>query len=158
MKKILKLAAIACAAVLFVSCGAKDDTTQVKEVVEAYIKASASFDYGKLKSIVTPESVPVLEQAEAMMKDIPEEYKKMAEEAAKSVTFNAESINVNGDVATASISTMGMEAPIALRKVDGNWLIDMGGAGAAIEDVSFTEEEETEEGEDTATEEANKED
>ena len=125
MKKFLNLAAVVCAAMLFVSCGAKDDATQVKEVMETYMKASTSFDYAKLKTIVTPESVAAIDEMEEMMKDIPAEYKKMAEESAKAVTFNPESIKIEGDVATASVSAMGMDMPITLKKVDGKWLLDL---------------------------------
>ena len=133
MKKILKLAAIVCAAALFVSCGAKDDATQVKEVMESYLKASVSFDYGKIKSLVTAESVPMIEEAEKYSKDIPEEFKKAMEESAKSMTFNPESVTINGEVATASISAAGMDMPVTLKKVDGKWLIDMAAAAPAVD-------------------------
>lgn len=142
MKKILKLAAVVCAAVLFVSCGAKDDATQIKEVMETYLSASASFDYAKLKTIVTPESAAQIDGMEKMMKDLPEEYKAMAEEAAKAITFNAESISVNGEVASVSLSSMGMDVPFTLKKVDGKWLIDMAGSVPAVDesDIDFDED------------------
>ncbi len=134
MKKFFKLAAIACAAVLFVSCGAKDDKSLIQEVMESYMSASLSMDYAKLKSIVTPESAAAIDQMEQMMKNLPEEAVKAAQEAAKNVktTFDAESIVINGETATAKLNTMGMDVPMSLKKVDGSWLIDLvGAAGAA---------------------------
>lgn len=140
MKKFLKLAAVACAAVLFVSCGAKkDDATQIKEVMESYIAASASFDFGKLRSIVTPESKPALEEMERMTNGLPEEYRNAATEAAKAANFNAESVKIDGETATASIVVGGMEIPMALRKVDGKWLLDMVGSVPAVDDVDIDE-------------------
>ncbi len=135
MKKILKLAAVACAAVLFVSCGAKDDKSLVKEVMESYMSASLSMDYGKLKSLVTPESVASLEQMEEMMKNLPAEAVNAAKEAAKTanISFDAESIVIDGENATANMSTMGMNVPVSLKKVDGKWLIDLAAAAAGYD-------------------------
>jgi len=130
MKKILKLAAIACAAVMFVSCGAKDDKSLVKETLEKYKEAMFSFDYSSLKSLVTEANLPSLEyykQQADVINALPAEAKKAAVEAAKTTLgfeFDAESITVNENDATATATFMGQSLPIALKKVDGKWLID----------------------------------
>lgn len=138
MKKIFKLAAIACAAVLFVSCGAKDDKTLVKEVMESYMSASLSMDFATLKSIVTPESVAAIDQMEQAMKNLPEEAVNAAKEASKGITLDAESIVVNGEAATANMNAMGMNVPISLKKVDGKWLIDLAPA-APVQEVEVVD-------------------
>jgi len=146
MKKILTLVAIACAVALLVSCGTKDDKAQVKEVIEGFMKANASADYDKLKSLVTPESLVMIEQMEDMSKNLSEEAKKIMIDAAKSVTFDAESIEVgeNAVTATAATRVLGPKTPIALKKVDGKWLIDMVELSKAV-DETYNEPVEVEE-------------
>lgn len=118
---------VALVAVMLVACG-KSYTP--KEVADNFFKALQAKNYDEANKFATPKGIEAVGQ-----------LKDFANADPSSVKFNfvvAEPV-VTGDSATVKYTNEGVEKTARLKKVDGDWLIDvtiedlLGDAGAPVE-------------------------
>lgn len=133
MKNIFKLATILAAFLLLVSWTKSNDKTEIEKLINTYLKASVSLDYAKMKSLVTPDAIHMIEEAEQLVSEVPEDYKQAMMAVLESIIIDPDKIEVSDNSAKATISAMGSESLIYFKKINGKWLVDVLNTSDAIE-------------------------
>lgn len=114
MKKIVVLVLIAAFAVLSVSCGASGGP---EDVAMQFATHMTSGDFEKAAELSTPETRELINFLAMMSGD-----ENPSENNAK---ITHVSTDIDGETATVVITAGGEEQTLSLKKIEGNWLVDL---------------------------------
>ncbi len=136
--KSLKFIVLSLSAALFMTACGGGSTPE--KVVEGFYSALKAYDYDKAKSFCTEASAPAIDAMKKQMEQIPEEYKKIAEEAAKTTTYEYGVPSISEDKQSATVNVkinmngQTFDAPVTLKMENGSWKVDYGVAAPAQEE------------------------
>jgi len=122
MKKLLSIGMIVLVAFTF-SCGG-GSSSDPKAVAEDFLKALAEQDYAAAKELGTEQTGKLISMIEGMASMIPADQAKEDKEDIKSLKMG--DIEIDGDNAVVYYGTDKKNGEkIDLKKVDGDWKVDM---------------------------------
>lgn len=136
MKKIFNLMmVVAISAIVLQSCKSKPSEKDVQAVANDFLKAIVNEDYDKAKELGTDQTDEMIEQIKMFSSMIPDSLQGEMDSAravAKNATisFGSTTFNEEGTEATVvftSSENPGKEETIKIKKVEKEWLADMGG-------------------------------